>query len=242
MNELTYVFQENTVRTMLIDGEPWFALVDVCTVLGISNSRMVWERLDDDEKATVSFTDTSSNGVTQRRNLQSVNEPGLYDTIIRSNSEQAKPFRRWVTHEVLPSIRKQGYYTALTPEDTIKALAKGMEYDHFMEDVVFPAIEMQDEFTFDKLLEHYCGYPVKTTDDLKKAKAIFNETSKERKQRLSALRYCVNDYYNDDNMYRRISRFKWTAPENRGHYQTIKGVRWFDDFILEQLTEETVYG
>lgn len=242
MNELTYVFQENPVRTMLIDAEPWFALVDVCTVLGISNSRMVWERLDDDEKATVSFTDTSSNGVTQRRNLQSVNEPGLYDTIIRSNSEQAKPFRRWVTHEVLPSIRKQGYYTALTPEDTIKALAKGMEYDHFMEDVVFPAIEMQDEFTFDKLLEHYCGYPVKTTDDLKKAKAIFNETSKERKQRLSALRYCVNDYYNDDNMYRRISRFKWTAPENRGHYQTIKGVRWFDDFILEQLTEETVYG
>lgn len=238
MNELTYVFQENPVRTMLIDAEPWFVLADVCYILGIKNSRDVYsEMLDDDEKG-VGKTDTPGG----RQEVQIVNEPGLYTVVIRSNSEKAKPFRRWVTHEVLPSIRKQGYYTALTPEDTIKALVKGMEYDHFMEDVVFPAIEMQDEFTFDKLLEHYCGYPVKTTDDLKKAKAIFNETSKERKQRLSALRYCVNDYYDDDNMYRRISRFKWTAPENRGHYQTIKGVRWFDDFILEQLTEEKVYG
>ena len=59
--------------------------------------------------------------------------------------------------------------------------------------------------------------------------------SQERKQRLSELRYNVNDYVNDDDMYRRISRFKWSAPENRGHYKTIKGVRWFDDFIMERL-------
>lgn len=141
-------------------------------------------------------------------------------------------------YDMAESVVKKGYYTALTPEDTIKALAKGMEYDHFMEDVVFPAIEMQDEFTFDKLVEHYCGFPVKTMDDFKRAKAIFQETSKERKQRLSNLRYCVNDYYQDDAMYRRINRFKWTAPENRGHYQTIKGVRWFDDYILEKLQED----
>ena len=79
-------------------------------------------------------------------------------------------------------------------------------------------------------------------DDLKKAKAVFNENSKERKQRLSALCYCVNDYYNDDDMYRRISRFKWSAPENRGHYKTIKGVRWFDDFIMEKLKGENTYA
>lgn len=139
-------------------------------------------------------------------------------------------------YDMAESVIEKGYYTVMSAEETIKALAKGMEYDHFMEDVVFPAIEMQDEFTFDRLLEHYCGYPVKSMDDLKKAKAIFNETSKERKQRLSALCYCVNDYYQDDDMYRRISRFKWSAPENRGHYQTIKGVRWFDDFILEKLS------
>ena len=231
MNELIYVFNETTVRTMLIDSEPWFIGKDVAEALKHTNP----------ERALRNFVDEEDKGVTKMvtpggsQQVTIINEPGVYSLILQSKTETAKRFKKWLTHEVLPSIRKTGYYTALTPEDTIKALAKGMEYDHFMEDVVFPAIEMQDEFTFDKLLEHYCGYPVSSMDDLKHAKTIFNQTSKERKQRLSELRYNVNDYLNDDDMYRRISRFKWSAPENRGHYKTIKGVRWFDDFILEQL-------
>lgn len=231
MNELVYVFHETTVRTMLIDSEPWFVGKDVAEALKHTNpERAIRNFVDDEDKGvTVLVTPGGSQQVTI------INEPGVYSLILQSKTETAKRFKKWLTHEVLPSIRKTGYYTALTPEDTIKALAKGMEYDHFMEDVVFPAIEMQDEFTFDKLLEHYCGYPVSSMDDLKHAKTIFNQTSKERKQRLSELRYNVNDYLNDDDMYRRISRFKWSAPENRGHYKTIKGVRWFDDFILEQL-------
>lgn len=235
MNELSlsFAFETQTIRTMLINQEPWFALMDVCSILGIKNSRDVWNRLDDDEKDGVDFIDS----IGRTQNMQAVNEPGLYDTILRSNSERAKPFRRWVTHEVLPSIREKGYYTTLTPEDTIKSLAKGMEYDHFMEDVVFPAIEMQDEFTFDKLLEHYTGFPVTTIDDLKMAKRIFAENQKERKQRLSSLCYCVNDYFNDDDMYKRINRFKWSLPENRGHYKTTKGVKWFDQYIMDRLTE-----
>ncbi len=235
MNELSlsFAFETQTIRTMLINQEPWFALMDVCSILGIKNSRDVWNRLDDDEKDGVDFIDS----IGRTQNMQAVNEPGLYDTILRSNSERAKPFRRWVTHEVLPSIREKGYYTTLTPEDTIKSLAKGMEYDHFMEDVVFPAIEMQDEFTFDKLLEHYTGFPVTTIDDLKMAKHIFAENQKERKQRLSSLCYCVNDYFNDDDMYKRINRFKWSLPENRGHYKTTKGVKWFDQYIMDRLTE-----
>ena len=231
MNELIYVFNETTVRTMLIDSEPWFVGKDVAEALKHTNP----------ERALRNFVDEEDKGVTKMvtpggsQQVTIINEPGVYSLILQSKTETAKRFKKWLTHEVLPSIRKTGYYTALTPEDTIKARAKGMEYDHFMEDVVFPAIEMQDEFTFDKLLEHYCGYPVSSMDDLKHAKTIFNQTSKERKQRLSELRYNVNDYLNDDDMYRRISRFKWSAPENRGHYKTIKGVRWFDDFILEQL-------
>lgn len=231
MNELVYVFHETTVRTMLIDSEPWFVGKDVAEALKHTNpERAIRNFVDDEDKGvTVLVTPGGSQQVTI------INEPGVYSLILQSKTETAKRFKKWLTHEVLPSIRKTGYYTALTPEDTIKALAKGMEYDHFMEDVVFPAIEMQDEFTFDKLLEHYCGYPVSSMDDLKHAKTIFNQTSKERKQRLSELRYNVNDYVNDDDVYRRISRFKWSAPENRGHYKTIKGVRWFDDFIMERL-------
>lgn len=238
MNELVYAFNETTVRTMLIDSEPWFVGKDVAEALKHTNpERAIRNFVDDEDKGvTVLVTPGGSQQVTI------INEPGVYSLILQSKTETAKRFKKWLTHEVLPSIRKTGYYTALTPEDTIKALAKGMEYDHFMEDVVFPAIEMQDEFTFDKLLEHYCGYPVSSMDDLKHAKTIFNQTSKERKQRLSELRYNVNDYVNDDDMYRRISRFKWSAPENRGHYKTIKGVRWFDDFIMEKLKGENTYA
>lgn len=237
MNELTlnFQFEQLSVRTLYAEQEVWLALIDVCGVLELSNPRMVASKLDEDEVRKFNL-----------RGLEGetwfVNEPGFYHVVLTSRSEKAKPFRRWVTHEVLPSIREKGYYSVMSAEDTIKALAKGMEYDHFMEDVVFPAIEMQDEFTFDKLLEHYCGYPIKTMDDLKKAKAVFSETAKERKQRLSALKYCVNDYFQDDDMYRRISRFKWSAPENRGHYQTIKGVRWFDDFIMAKLKEGSTYA
>lgn len=233
MNELAMSFSFETVevRTMLINKEPWFVGVDVALALGYSNPRDALAKHVDPEDKGVAKCDTPGG----LQEMTVINEPGVYSLTFSSQLESAKKFKRWVTHEVLPSIREKGYYTELTPEDTIKALAKGMEYDHFMEDVVFPAIEMQDEFTFDKLLEHYCGYPVSSMDDLKHAKTIFNQTSKERKQRLSELRYNVNDYVNDDDMYRRISRFKWSAPENRGHYKTIKGVRWFDDFIMERL-------
>lgn len=230
MSELTLNFQFNqlSIRTLYLEQEVWLALIDVCNVLELSNPRMVANKLDEDEVRKFNL-----------RGLEGetwfVNEPGFYHVVLTSRSEKAKPFRRWVTHEVLPSIRKQGYYTTLTPEDTIKSLAKGMEYDHFMEDVVFPAIEMQDEFTFDKLLEHYTGFPVTTMDDLKLAKRIFAESQKERKQRLSSLCYCVNDYFNDDEMYKRINRFKWSLPENRGHYKTTKGVKWFDQYIMDKL-------
>ena len=240
MNELAMSFRFETaeVRTMLINKEPWFGGVDVALALSYTNPRDAPAKHVDQEDKGVAKCDTPGG----LQEMTVINEPGVYSLTFSSQLESAKKFKRWVTHEVLPSIREKGYYTALTPEDTIKALAKGMEYDHFMEDVVFPAIEIQDEFTFDKLLEHYCGYPVSSMDDLKHAKTIFNQTSKERKQRLSELRYNVNDYVNDDDMYRRISRFKWSAPENRGHYKTIKGVRWFDDFIMEKLEGENTYA
>lgn len=113
MNELQ-VFNNpefGEVRSIQIDGEPWFVLADVCRVLDLSNPTMVSEKLDDDEKMTLSFTEGHSG---QRGGAQKaivINESGLYTVIIRSNSPKAKPFRRWVTHEVLPSIRKTGSYT-----------------------------------------------------------------------------------------------------------------------------------
>lgn len=106
MNELQiFRYQDNEVRTVEINGEPWFVLKDVCAVLGIGNSRMVFDRLDSDEKG-VSQIDTPGG----LQNVNIINESGLYNVILRSDKPEAKPFRKWVTSEVLPSIRKTGGY------------------------------------------------------------------------------------------------------------------------------------
>lgn len=95
------------VRTVVKDGEPWFVLVDICKILEISNSRMVAGRLDTEELMSVKLT---SGG--QCREMTAVSESGLYAVILRSDKPQAKPFRKWVTSHVLPTIRRTGGYVA----------------------------------------------------------------------------------------------------------------------------------
>lgn len=102
--------QMGSVRTAIVDGEPWFCLTDVCDVLLISHVATVSRRLDDDQKGVV-LTHT----IKGEQSLVYVNESGLYDVILRSDKPEAKPFRKWVTSEVLPAIRKTGSYS-VTPE------------------------------------------------------------------------------------------------------------------------------
>ncbi len=119
MNEFKY--EGKNIRTIQKDGEPWWVLKDVCDVLELSNSRMVSERLDEDEK-DVSITDTLGG----RQELTIVSESGLYSVILLSRKPEAREFKRWVTHEVLPSIRKHGLYAVdevlADPDLLIKAL------------------------------------------------------------------------------------------------------------------------
>ena len=95
------------VRTLNIDSEPWFVAADVCKALDLGNTSMALSRLDDDEKG-VSLIDTLG-GV---QNLTTVNEPGLYTLVLGSRKPEAKAFKRWITHDVIPSIRKNGGYIA----------------------------------------------------------------------------------------------------------------------------------
>lgn len=110
MTELSVFENEQfgQVRTVQLDGEPWFVAADVCRALGHSNNRMALERLDDDEKGVSSIYTPSG-----EQNMSIVNEPGLYTLVLGSRKKEAKAFKRWITHEVVPSIRKQGAY--LTP-------------------------------------------------------------------------------------------------------------------------------
>jgi len=108
------------------DGQPWWVARDVVDILGIGNSSDVLARLDPDEKGVDSI-DTPGG----RQNVATVNEPGLYSLILGSRKPEAKLFKRWITHEVLPSIRKNGMYAvdALLddPEHLLRVTTKLVE-------------------------------------------------------------------------------------------------------------------
>ena len=88
------------------DGEPWFVAKDVCEILGVGNSRQALSRLDNDEKNTVILND----GNRGNPNVSIVNEAGFYSLVLSSRKPEAREFKRWVTHEVLPSSRHSGGY------------------------------------------------------------------------------------------------------------------------------------
>lgn len=110
MEQIIKIFENEKfgqIRTITKDGEPWFVLADVCRALEIRNSRMVAGRLDRDELMSVKLT---SGG--QRREMTVINESGLYAVIIRSDKPQAQSFRKWLTSEVIPTIRRTGGYVS----------------------------------------------------------------------------------------------------------------------------------
>ena len=128
MNELQ-IFQNNVfgqVRVIEQDGEPWFVAKDVCNCLEINNSRQALSRLDDDEKNSVILND----GTPGNPEKSIVNEYGLYSLVLSSRKPEAKEFKRWITHEVIPSIRKYGSFNMAIPRtlpDALTAYANEIE-------------------------------------------------------------------------------------------------------------------
>lgn len=107
-NIQVFEYQNNKVRTVDMDGEAWFVLKDVCEVLNIADHKVVVRRLDEDEVCQTPLTDSMG----RQQSTTIINESGLYHVILRSDKPEAAPFRRWVTNDVLPAIRKTGSYNA----------------------------------------------------------------------------------------------------------------------------------
>lgn len=107
MNDVT-IFRKDefgAVRAVTLEGEPWFVAADVCRALGIDRTQT--RRLDEDEKGVYSAQTPGG-----QQEISIVNEPGLYALVLSSRKPEAKAFKRWITHEVIPSIRKTGGYIA----------------------------------------------------------------------------------------------------------------------------------
>ncbi|MEX5462501.1 Bro-N domain-containing protein, partial [Pseudomonas aeruginosa] len=106
MNLIPYDFNSKQVQVLVDEnGEPWFIAMEIAEILGYSDAYEMTKRLDDDEKQNRQIAGFGPRGAS------TINESGLYSAIISSNKPEAKPFKRWVTHDVLPSIRRTGSYS-----------------------------------------------------------------------------------------------------------------------------------
>lgn len=159
MNEMqTFVYSGAEVRTVRKDGAPWFVLKDVCGVLGVGNVSDVYARLDTDEKG-VGQIDTLGG----RQSMNIISESGLYNVILRSDKPEAKPFRKWVTAEVLPAIRRSGGYIAgqndLSPAELMAKAIKVAEQTLAERDARISSLQVQNAIMapkadyFDELVE-----------------------------------------------------------------------------------------
>lgn len=124
MNNITlFQYQKQEVRIVKAEnGDPLWIAQDVCNVLGLSNTNRALHKLDLDEYLTLKVLTSGQN-----RNILCVTEPGLYNLIFRSNKPEAIKFRRWVTHDLLPQIRKSGFYS-LTPQLDFPQKVKALGY------------------------------------------------------------------------------------------------------------------
>lgn len=146
MNKLQiFTYNGNEVRTVQHNGETWWVLKDVCKVLDLSNPSKVADRLEEDERSNFKLG--------RQGEAIIINESGLYNVILRSDKPEAKPFRKWVTSEVLPSIRKHGAYT--TPG---KAKIIGMtEYQQMMATTRAENVKIRKAQILERLADQYDG-------------------------------------------------------------------------------------
>ncbi len=116
MNELQIFTNDafGEVRTITRDGEPWFVATDVCRALELTNPTMATDRLDEDERSKFNLG--------RQGEAVIINEAGLYTLVLGSRKPEAKAFKRWITHEVIPTIRKHGAYIA--PKTLTETLAQ----------------------------------------------------------------------------------------------------------------------
>ena len=186
MNELQ-IFQNadfGEVRTVTRDGEPWFVAADVCRALEIGNPSQAISRLDEDEKFTTLISNESA--ATGKSNLSFINEAGLYTLVLGSRKPEAKAFKRWITHEVIPSIRKHGAY--MTPEALREALVTP-------ENMIQVLTALKDEQSKRKEMESDYRKLTDTVDELDKQ--VMRLTAERDNMEAKYREYRIKSYFSD---------------------------------------------
>jgi prophage antirepressor-like protein len=113
-NVQEFLYENSPIRMIESNGETWWVLKDICKLLSIENHKNITKRLEEDEVGTFELPHPQSKE--KKLEMLCVNESGLYSVILRSDKPEAKAFRRWITHEVLPEIHRTGGYNAISAE------------------------------------------------------------------------------------------------------------------------------
>lgn len=139
-------------------------------------------------------------------------------------------------YDMAEEIMRKGYVSIYDTETLASKLIGELGYDHFCEDVFFPMLEAQQEFSFKQAFEKYAGRELNSPEAVSIANRKWATRTAEKQNRLGQFCHKENDFYDDSDMYKAILQFRWGAPQYRSHWKRINGVRWFDDHIMSLLT------
>lgn len=248
MNNHLMIFENpefGAVRSILIDGEPWFVAADVCKALELEKTNRALSRLDDDEKGAHSV---STPGGRQRMSI--ISESGLYSLILGSRKPEARAFKRWITHEVIPSIRKHGAYMTDSLLDALEAHPEAVpEYLNRLRSenarnreltrrlrLALPKAEYYDAFvdpadcTNIRTTAKELGVPEKQfTRYLEEKKYLFRDKNRKlfpRAVKKSAGLFLVRDFYTERG---KLGHYTLITPAGKRHF-----LERTDEILFEQ--------
>lgn len=200
---IPFDYSGRQVRTVTVDGEPWFVAADVCAVLGIVETHRAVASLDDDEKDRHSVT--TPGGVQE---VVTINEPGLYSLVLRSRKPEAKLFKRWITHEVLPAIRATGSYGNVPALPDMNTPEGQLQIIEAWRASVVKTIEQAEEIKALKPKADYVDGFVNANDDLTLLRVLANQVGMKE----SALRELL---VAQNVIYRKREGTRWSRSQGR---------------------------
>lgn len=227
MNELQVFKNEEfgEVRSLKIGDEPWFVASDVCKALDISNPTIATQRLDNDERSKFNLG--------RQGEVNIVNEYGLYNLILTSRKPEAKKFKRWITHEVIPSIRKTGgYQIPDNPMDALKLMFEAQtqtndKVEHIQEDVK----ELKDNKLLNPGQYNYLGTQIRKRVRAIKEVRKLNLTAKQNSKLYSFINRDLNKYVG----IRTRSQFKEKDFEKALNFISEWDLSYTDLKIIEEM-------
>lgn len=211
----TCAFDGAEVRVLGTPEEPWFVAKDVCGVLGYKNSRdAIAKHVDDDDKNTVAFRD----GKRGNPKVVIINESGLYSLIFSSELPEAKKFKHWVTYEVLPAIRKKGYYAVPSIQEHIDALINQTEVYHY------------------EVAEKIMGVKINSMADWNRAKKLEHEAHTVELEKERGYKHTLGSYFGK--YYRAadsVCKYNLSKDDVKRHTSVIGGQTYMDDYLIGEI-------